>query len=217
MAWKTFRITRCMWDESGGLSWIPLKWASNAESFSALVVIPNNLVTIQSTFQWVVTSWWYAAWLIYRQFLGIRCKRLRTWVELVRGDSTLFFDCLNVQFLLRFDNRPVGFMVESIINQHDRYENNAVTHVSNQEPLSRYVKLRVAHAPGMPKKFSRPLRVKDPDMHDGTHVTHVPWFPLKSLAGKRPDIPGACTTQNVTYLVRGPFSTLNPFLCLNRT
>ena len=39
-------------------------------------------------------------------------------------------------------------------------------------PLARYVKLRVAHAPGM---FSPPPRVSDPDMHHGTYVTHVPW------------------------------------------
>ena len=41
-------------------------------------------------------------------------------------------------------------------------------------PLSRYVKLRVAHAPGMPGTFSPPPRVNDPDMHHGTCVTHVP-------------------------------------------
>ena len=41
-------------------------------------------------------------------------------------------------------------------------------------PLARYVKLRVAHAPGMPGTFSPPQRVCDPDMHYGTCVTHVP-------------------------------------------
>ena len=46
--------------------------------------------------------------------------------------------------------------------------------------LTRYVKLRVAHAPGMPGTFSRhrlqrkPL-VSDPGMHHGMCVTHVPW------------------------------------------
>ena len=34
-------------------------------------------------------------------------------------------------------------------------------------PLARYVKLRVAHAPGMPGTFSLPPRVSDPDMHHG--------------------------------------------------
>ena len=38
-----------------------------------------------------------------------------------------------------------------------------------------YVKLQVAHAPGMPGTFSSPPRVSDPDMHRGTCVTHVPW------------------------------------------
>ena len=42
-------------------------------------------------------------------------------------------------------------------------------------PLARYVKLRVAHAPGMPGTFSAPPRACDPDMHHGTCVTHVPW------------------------------------------
>ena len=42
-------------------------------------------------------------------------------------------------------------------------------------PLARYVKLRVAHAPGMPGTFSPPPRVSDPGMHHGTCVTHVSW------------------------------------------
>ena len=38
-------------------------------------------------------------------------------------------------------------------------------------PLTRYVKLRVAHAPGMPGTFSPPPRVSEPDTHHGTCVT----------------------------------------------
>ena len=41
-------------------------------------------------------------------------------------------------------------------------------------PLARYVKLRVAHAPGMPGTYSPTRHVSDPDMHHGTCVTHVP-------------------------------------------
>ena len=41
--------------------------------------------------------------------------------------------------------------------------------------LSRYVKLWVAHAPGMPATFSLPPGIHDPGMHHGTCVTHVPW------------------------------------------
>ena len=47
--------------------------------------------------------------------------------------------------------------------------------------LTRYVKLRVAHAPGMPGTFPPPPRVSDPEMHHGTCVTHVPWCMLGSL------------------------------------
>ena len=48
-------------------------------------------------------------------------------------------------------------------------------------PLARYVKLWVAHAPGMPGTFPTPPRVSDPVMHHGTCVTHVPWFMSGSL------------------------------------
>ena len=48
-------------------------------------------------------------------------------------------------------------------------------------PLARYVKLRVAHAPGMPGTFSPPPRASDPDMHHGTCMTHVPWCMSGSL------------------------------------
>ena len=47
--------------------------------------------------------------------------------------------------------------------------------------VARYVKLRVAHAPGMPGTFSPPPRVSDPDMYHGTCVTHVPRCMPESL------------------------------------
>ena len=79
-------------------------------------------------------------------------------------------------------------------------------------PLTRYVKLWVAHAPGMPGTFSsatrlhrRPL-VCDPDMYHGMCVTHVPWCMPGSLTrggGENvPGIPGACATSNFTVDVR---------------
>ena len=43
------------------------------------------------------------------------------------------------------------------------------------EPLVRYVKTRVAHAPVMSGTFFPTQQVIDPDMHHGTRVTHVPW------------------------------------------
>ena len=47
--------------------------------------------------------------------------------------------------------------------------------------LLRYVKLRVVHAPGMPGTFSQPPRVSDPNMHQGTCETHMPWCMPGSL------------------------------------
>ena len=47
--------------------------------------------------------------------------------------------------------------------------------------LTRYAKLRVAHAPGMPGTFFPPPWVSDPDMRHGTCVTHVPWCMPESL------------------------------------
>ena len=41
-------------------------------------------------------------------------------------------------------------------------------------PLARYVKMRVVHAPVLPGTFSPPPLVSDPDMHQGTYLTHVP-------------------------------------------
>ena len=49
-------------------------------------------------------------------------------------------------------------------------------------PLTRYEQVCVAHAPGMPKTFSPPLRVSDSDMHHSTCVTHMPWCIPGSLS-----------------------------------
>ena len=71
-------------------------------------------------------------------------------------------------------------------------------------PLTRYTKLRVAHGPGILGTGSPSQRVSDPDMHQGTCVSHVPWCMLGSLTSSfvwhcgenNPGIPGACTTRN---------------------
>ena len=81
-------------------------------------------------------------------------------------------------------------------------------------PLTRYAKLRVAHAPGMPgtrflrHRLQRKSLVSDSSMHHGTCVTHVPWC----MSGSRtrgggenvPGISGACATHNFAFLWRGP-------------
>ena len=82
-------------------------------------------------------------------------------------------------------------------------------------PLAGYVKLRVAHAPGMPVTFTLPPWVSDPDIHHATCAPHEPRCRSGSLTsgflwsrwrGKRSGIPGACATHNFTYLVRGPLA-----------
>ena len=55
------------------------------------------------------------------------------------------------------------------------------SHKFHNGPLTRYAKVQVAHAPGMPGTFSPPPRVSDPGMHHGTCVTHVPWCMPGSL------------------------------------
>ena len=71
-------------------------------------------------------------------------------------------------------------------------------------PLARYVKLRVAHAPGMPGTFSLPLRVSDPDMQHGTCVMHVPWCMSGSLTSGFLGRRGGKTFPQLYVLVRGP-------------
>ena len=80
-------------------------------------------------------------------------------------------------------------------------------------PLARYVKLWVAHAPGMPGTFSPPQWVRDPAKHDGTCVMHVLWCMLGSLTSSFlwswwreniPGIPDTCATHTFTYSARGP-------------
>ena len=57
----------------------------------------------------------------------------------------------------------------------------------------------------------KPL-VSDPELHHGTCVSHVSWCmsgPLTRGGGENvPGIPGACATRNITYLVRGPCTSL---------
>ena len=80
-------------------------------------------------------------------------------------------------------------------------------------PLTRYAKLRVPHAPGMPGAFSPPPRVSDPDMHLGTcrDACRDRWTAVSFKVGRRenvPGMPGACANRNLPYLVRGPWQPL---------
>ena len=63
----------------------------------------------------------------------------------------------------------------------DRFTNILQAYFFGNGPLPRYVKLLVAHVPGMPETFSPPTRFSDPDMHHGACVTLVPWCMPRSL------------------------------------
>ena len=53
-------------------------------------------------------------------------------------------------------------------------------------PLTRYMKLRLAHAPRMPGTFSPSLQsFSNPDMQHGTCVTHVPWSSTSGFLSNR--------------------------------
>ena len=88
-----------------------------------------------------------------------------------------------------------------------------VTPWPRQGALTRYPRLLVARAPGMPGTFSPPptskkTLVSDPGIHHGTCATHLPWCMSGSLTrgvGENvPGIPGAWATRNFAYLIRGP-------------
>ena len=70
------------------------------------------------------------------------------------------------------------------LKRKGRFRQNGYTETileSAHGPLTRYVNLRVVHAPGMPGTFSPPPRVSDPDMDHDMCVTHVPWCMPGSL------------------------------------
>ena len=91
-------------------------------------------------------------------------------------------------------------------------------------PLTRYVKLQVAHAPGMPGPFSAPPASKETASYRSWHASrHVPDARAmmrvgianpRWRGGNIPGIHGACATRNIAYLARGPllkiYITLSP-------
>ena len=89
-------------------------------------------------------------------------------------------------------------------------------------PLTRYVKSRLVHAPGVPRTFSPPPRVGDPDMHHGTCVTQVPWcMPGSQTSGslwiqwRRKRSQHSHHMRNPQYYVSGKRSMLPPISHLN--
>ena len=129
--------------------------------------------------------------------------------------------CLNftgkIQFSVAKQTHWTAMSNVTLFNHNDALWRLSTCHGQcwlNNGPLTRNVKLRVVHVPGMAGTFSAPPQVSDPDMHHGTCGTHVLWCMPESLTGaflwsrqeNVPIIPGACATRNFTYLVRGPLS-----------
>ena len=90
--------------------------------------------------------------------------------------------------------------------------------IDGHRPLARYVKLRVAHAPGT---FSPPPRISDPNMHQGTCAMHVPRCMPGSLTSgflwsrwrrKRSRHSRRMRNPQFTYLVRGPCTDKSAYI-----
>ena len=95
-------------------------------------------------------------------------------------------------------------------SRHIIMSSQIIPQINHNGPLTRYAKLRVTHAPGMPGTCSphrllrKPL-VSDPGMH------HVPWCMSGSLTrGGGENVPGACATRNFMCLARGPWPHHRP-------
>ena len=81
-------------------------------------------------------------------------------------------------------------------------------------PLTRHVKLRVAHAPEIPGTFSPPPTSMETASqrfrHASRHMRHARAVMHVGIANRRcRGNPGACATRNFTYLARGPMSPLS--------
>ena len=81
-------------------------------------------------------------------------------------------------------------------------------------PLTRYAKLPVAHAPGMPGTFSPPQRVAIPicitarasrTCRDACRDSLLAVSFEVNGGENDPGIPGACAIHNLAYLVRGSY------------
>ena len=103
--------------------------------------------------------------------VGYRCMCFRTGIQSGRKKKYFHDDIMILNFCEFLDPILQGYRMYGVC------WSPPYTHGL----LARYVKLRVAHAPGMPGPFSPSPRVSDPDMHHGTCVTHVPWCMPGSL------------------------------------
>ena len=159
--------------------------------------------------------WGYCCLALIHRYTELLLHRhdksdVHTWCEYIPMNS--------LTILVHFRWRDMFITYFSAANENPSFWNPTlpVTIASQyyqHGPLTRYVHLWVAHAPGMPGTFSRhrlerkPLD-SDPGMHHGTCVTHVPWCMPGSLTRSEgenvPGISGARAARNFTYLAIGP-------------
>ena len=153
--------------------------------------------------------------------------------------SSVFEWCVCIAIVLQFDLKILGnrntyfhlisfpntemVQIEWMFSCGRQGSTCTVINKRSHGPLARYVKLRVAHAPGMPGTFSPPPWINDPGMHHGTCVTHVPWcmpgslvsgFLWSRLRGKRSRHSRRMRNPHFTYLARGPCWTFWPMMNL---
>ena len=149
----------------------------------------------------VVGSLWNTLCDSFIKVAGITMAKLHNWKKLY-SHRYFLYALRSVKRVVRTANQTLPFwcLGWNILRKP----------CQNHGPLTRYVKLQVAHAPGMPGTISPPPTslVSDTVMHHGTCVKHTPWCmsgPLTCSGTENvPDIPGACANYNFAYLVRGP-------------
>ena len=89
------------------------------------------------------------------------------------------YTCKDMNWMIK----RVPYNTEKSRQQYNCYWRNAyLQRTSLHGPLARYIKLRVALAPGMPGTFSPPRRVSDPDIHASIGF---PWSRWRAKRSRR--------------------------------
>ena len=122
---------------------------------------------------------WMSVYFIIRRILS-RQRSFRNTV-IPSGDEAGIFRNNQIRWTFRFAVTPFlpAISLDTFARAMDRQ-------LLSHGPLTRYVELWVAHAPGIPGTFSRhrlqrKTLASDPGMRRGTCITHVPWCMSGSL------------------------------------
>ena len=134
-------------------------------------------------------------------------------MEAVKLPTTHSYNPWCQQYKCMFNQNIFGLFMSSDMQNSDfvllRYFETRSWHCDGL--LIRYVKLQVAHVPGMPRTFSPPPTSKKTTsqrsgMHHGKRVTHVRMSGSLTRGGVEnvSGMPGAYAIRNFTYLARSP-------------